>query len=77
MLAEQDTYRDPQTLTELIQRWQIDVVQATPSMWSLLLKTTPDISSPLKLAIATGETLSTGTKNIFPHTMSLEPLWTH
>lgn len=38
VLADADTHRDPQRLLQLIRSARVDVVQATPSLWALLLQ---------------------------------------
>lgn len=60
VLADDSEYRDAQHLLQLIVRHSITVVQATPSLWRLLLQL-PQGLPPLRHALATGEALDIGT----------------
>lgn len=62
VLADAETQRDPGALLQLIETQRVDVAQATPSLWQLLLQD-PAASTlqRLQIAIATGEALHTGT----------------
>jgi amino acid adenylation domain-containing protein len=55
VLADQQTCGAPQRLLHLLEREQVTVVQATPSHWQLL--NALPWTSPVALAIATGEAL--------------------
>ena len=57
VLADDESYRNPERLLSIIQSMQINVVQATPSLWRLLLKMAPASSLSLALALSTGEAL--------------------
>jgi amino acid adenylation domain-containing protein len=62
VLADAATQQDPAGLLQLIETQHIDVVQATPSLWQLLLQD-PQAATlqRLQLAIATGEALRRAT----------------
>jgi len=60
IVASADEVHDAPSLLELIARHQIDVVQATPSLWQLLVQYPwPLVARPL-LAISIGEALGKG-----------------
>lgn len=62
VLADTAAQRDPGSLLRLIETCHVDVVQATPSMWQLLLQDHAAAKlKGLQLALATGEALHTGT----------------
>ncbi len=59
VLADKQACAAPQLLVQLVNREQVNVVQATPSHWQLL--NALPWASPLHVAIATGEALSRAT----------------
>jgi enterobactin synthetase component F len=63
VLADDASQRDPARLLHLVQRHDVNVVQATPSLWRLLLQESVPALKPgqLQLAIATGEALDSWT----------------
>jgi amino acid adenylation domain-containing protein len=57
VLADQEEYRQPERLLDLIGRQHIDVVQATPALWSLLLQAGLSMEHGIRLALSIGEAL--------------------
>jgi amino acid adenylation domain-containing protein len=55
VVADDNAARDPALLAAMVARHRITVVQATPSMWSLLLEHRP---GRLRVALAGGETVT-------------------
>ena len=57
VLADDETYRNPELLNALIRTERVTTVQATPSLWRLLCHKHAEPLPRLELAIATGEAL--------------------
>jgi amino acid adenylation domain-containing protein len=58
VLADEDEFRQPEALLDLIRNHRIDVVQATPAMWLLLMQAGLCREDKLALALSSGEALS-------------------
>jgi len=57
VLADENEFRQPEALLELIRSHRIDVVQATPAMWLLLLQAGLCSEDSITLALSSGEAL--------------------
>ncbi len=57
VLADDSEYRDADSLLRLIGQEQVDVVQATPSLWQVLCNTTWPVTAQPRLCISIGEAL--------------------
>jgi amino acid adenylation domain-containing protein len=55
VVADSDTVRDPAALAEFVAAWNIDYVQATPTLWAPLLD---QLSVRIPVAMCAGEPLS-------------------
>jgi len=64
ILADDDCVHDPALLARLIDSEQIDVVQATPTRWDLLVRCAWNTEGRAIVAIATGEALPRNTARI-------------
>ncbi|SIO89920.1 Siderophore biosynthesis non-ribosomal peptide synthetase modules @ Bacillibactin synthetase component F [Nocardiopsis sp. JB363] len=56
VLADKDTVRDGVALVDLLERDHVDVMQATPTLWRMLLETKPEVLHDLRVLVG-GEAL--------------------
>jgi amino acid adenylation domain-containing protein len=76
VLADNQQYRDPQALLALMQQHAVDVVQATPSLWHLLVRLDWPVGFKPAVCISTGEALGkTLARSLYPHAGQLWNLY--